>query len=243
MIGELLGISKIKDIQNNSVWVEFNSTLPVNIKVLEAQNFGRYKMLVGNKTLFVKSQKELKKHTNYWGELKKDKNGVINISNLLERPNFFEEDEEYFFDYREIDTIEYKDKFYDKILMKLINSKDKKEFLYFTNILVALCDDIVLFPFIRDNKFYLLQYKIIKNNFIKFYFLSENLGPISGEIEKIEDNFFINLYIYYNKTLLFLKEFLQMEQKIQKYMKIYFHISKNIEPIFTFSNNLLDKKI
>jgi predicted DNA-binding protein (UPF0251 family) len=87
-------INKIASIQKtaNNQTKEFNSTLPVTIKVISQSGPLRYLLELGNTKLSTKSLKELEIGSSYWGELNKKTKSSINLSKLIKKPKILQQD-------------------------------------------------------------------------------------------------------------------------------------------------------
>ncbi len=202
---------------------EFNATLPVKIEVKKEINPIRYLIKLGNRELETKSSVPLKPGKKYFAEIK-EHNAKIQISNLKPIPKLLEILEKIDF-HKKLTQFNKKE-----ILTKLANSDSKTEFIFYTNMLMAYHEKIYHF-IINEKKKALLQYKYSKKR-VKFYAVFNHLGEIEGEITDIS----LTLYSPYNATLLLIKTY---ENELDLNLIL---IKKEVNPIYGFSENLLNLK-
>ena len=249
MLTAINNIAKIDSIFSQVISARFNSTLPISLKVLEQIDPNRYLLTLGNKTVETKSHTPLEKGASYWGEFKNSKENILQISNLLKKPDFEQKKEsKILFTFNQLNEIFSKDKpkkaLKETILQKMSLTDDKKDFMQLGNMLLSLEENIFFIPFAYEKRRYFFQFKkkqkndiVKKEKAIEFYASFKNLGPVKG-IVKSADNFKkVILYLYYEKSKRFLKEqmkYLDMQSEL--------HISKDIEPLFESCEKLLDIK-
>jgi len=168
-------LGKILKTLNRFSSVEFNSSLPVKVEIKKEINPITYLIKLGNKETETKSHIPLKVGKKYFAQIKEMKHS-IQITNLKPYPKLLET----------IESIPLKKGFIefkkDEIINNMINAKDKNEFLFFSNILLALDKKIYHFA-INDEKKALIQFKYSKNR-VLFYAVFMNLGEIEGEINE-----------------------------------------------------------
>lgn len=229
-------ISKLSNIQNASAnSLRFNGTLPINIKVLEKQGFGRYKLKLGNRDFTTKSQKDLEVGSMYWGNFGEGKDGIITISNLYKKPDFLQNDS----DFLDIEMSDFLTQLKDvnspistikEWLLENLGKKEtsKNEFKIYAKMLFALKKGVIFLPLKHNGIGNIIQIKP-QYGFSEFYCCFDNLGVMRGffkeEIERID--------VLFNKTLYFLKK-ANIANSI--------HINKNIEPLFEDDNLMLNLK-
>jgi len=203
---------------------EFNTKLPVKIEIKNQIDEFNYLINLGNKKDLITKSKIKLLPGKYFANIK-EFSGNVQISNLKPLPKLALLLENL--------NIKFKDKALNKdaVLNHLANSVSKNEFLFFTNVLLALQKKIHHFV-ITEKKKALMQYKFNKNK-LQFYAVFNNLGEIEGEI------FSNNLYIYspYKNVLRLINE---NSNEINLYVKTF--LKKDIKPIYEFSENLLNLK-
>ncbi len=221
--------------------VEFNSKLPITIEVLENIFFDEYILKIGTQKIKSKSEKKLESSKKYWTELSRSSSGSILISNLIKQPEFLI-NLEYFFEIENLrDLKKLLNRDYKKIILKLLaDSKSKSEFLFFTNILLALKEEVYTIPIKDKNstRYLFLQYKFSINS-IEFYVVLKNLAPISGELNL--KNFSLKINCSYENSLNILKK--RVSELKDKFTKIEFNLKSDIEPLYDFKKSLLDLKV
>ena len=222
--------------------VEFNSKLPITIEVLEKIFFDEYILKIGTKKIKSKSAKKLESKKKYWTELSRSKSGSIIITNLIKQPEFLI-NLEYFFEIENLkDLKKLLNRDYKRIILKLLaDSKSKSEFLFFTNILLALKEEIYTIPIkdINSSRYLFLQYKFINMDIVKFYVVLKNLAPISGELNLKDLTLKINCS-YENSLNILKKRVLELKES---FSKIEFNLNSDIEPLYDFKKSLLDLKV
>ncbi len=250
MITAIRDIAKIEGVLNRFQTIEFNATLPVSLKVLEKLEQNRYLLLIGNKTTQTKSLIPLEENREYWGDFKYSKENILQLSNLLKKPDFEQKklSKEIFFKFEELEKIFSKESpkksFKENILQKLSVSENRQDFIQLSNMLLALREDIFFIPIEYEQRRYFFQFKkkqkndIVKKEFtISFYASFKNLGPIKGEIKKVKDFTKLTIYTYYEKSMRFLKKEIK-ELDFDCEIKL----SKDISPLFQSGEKLLDIK-
>jgi len=203
---------------------EFNTSLPIKVEIKKQLNELNYLINLGNKKDLITKSKVKLFPGKYFASIK-ELNGFIQIKDLkpipklavlLEKINF-----------------EFKEKNLEKtsILHYLANASSKEEFLFFTNILLAMQKKIYHY-FINKKKKALLQYKFNKNK-LKFYAVFNNLGEIEGEIFLNS----VNIYSPYKEVLKLINE-----NSNQINLKVNTFLKKDIKPLFEFNENLINLK-
>lgn len=162
--------------------VLLNNSLPLTIKVLEKTSFNRYLLKFGNKTLSTKSLKSLVVGSEYWGEISQNGN-LIAVSNLIQKPDIG-----YLLENGSniIEKIIYEKSlksFYELCLNMLMSSDDKEHFALWTDIFMALSENIIHIPFIYENSPQLFQLKKSGCR-VQIYLIFLNFGPLIFTYEK-----------------------------------------------------------
>ncbi|WP_024955122.1 hypothetical protein [Sulfurospirillum arcachonense] len=239
MIRTISKLSKIEASKNSSNPMRFNGSLPINIVVLKTLTMNRYKLLLGSREFTTKSQKKLESGAKYWGNFGESKNGIITISNLVKKPNFLQNDENFL----DIDVMKFLEELIkvesplstlkEWLLENLANEETQKDtFKLFSEMLLALKEGIIHLPLKQKEKANLLQIRLAPNH-IEFYCAYENLGPIIGTI----DDEILDLKVLFHKTHSFLTKELR-KSKISANISI----NQQIEPLYTSDKLILDLK-
>jgi hypothetical protein len=231
----------------------FNSVLPTTIEVLEDQYGGKYKLLIGNKTISAKSEQELSLGSLYWGTLKESKiSSVIKLSNLIKQPSIVKNMNilprlDSFSMLNLLSSSSFSMDFKSFILENMSNTNSKFEFMYLLNILQGVGDNIFSFVLNYGSKDTLFQFKKRKNRKkdfkdnsinIDFYAAFENLGPVEGYIESVDDTKRVTLYLHYEDSIKFLKrELRSLDIEAVVYKK-----DSIINPLIDIKPALLDIK-
>lgn len=239
MIKTISKLSQINSTRSENSHLRFNGSLPISITVLKSLGLDRYKLLLGTKNFTTKSQRKLENGAKYWGSFGEGKNGIVTISNLTKKPSFLQNDEEFL----DIESTEFLNQltqvespistFKEWILENLSNEKTKEtEFNVFTQMLLALKEEIIHLPLKQNKTLNILQIKA-SHNHTEFYCAFENLGPMLGMFK----NGILNLEVYFNKTQYFLAKELKTSDIVTN-----ISINKQIEPFFSFDKLILDLK-
>jgi len=203
---------------------EFNATLPVKIEVKKEINPIRYLIKLGNREVETKSNLPLIVGKKYFAQINEYKSS-IQISNLKPFPEILEI----------LEKISFKEKLIKfskkEILQHLANSNSKTEFIFFTNILLALQEKIYHL-IINEKKKALMQYKYSKNR-VKFYAVFNHLGEIEGEITVDS----LTIYSPYKATLQLIEQY-KDELTLNVFLK-----QTEVKELFNFSENLLNLKV
>ena len=220
---------------------EFNATLPITIQVKKQINPIRFMIQLGRKEIEVKSYTPLEVGKNYKAIINQT-DSKIEIKNLTKLPNIFN---------KFPDTIEYSvddllkdnplkstEKYKTFLMHHLANASSKEEFIFFSQMLLALDQDIKHLFIKEGNKKSLIQIKPKKQK-ISFYAYFSSLGGIGGDIFLSNEEIYLNLMVEFQNSLEFLKNYideLKMNVSItQQKIKPLFEISEN--------NNLLNLKV
>ncbi|AQW81426.1 hypothetical protein [Campylobacter pinnipediorum] len=190
-------IQKIQKITNDKIsTISLNTSLPVSLFVSEKISFNRYILKFRNKELVTKSAKRLKVGAKYWGEIKSASDNIV-INNLYEKPDFLDCGlENGIFLIERLVSEEDIKWLYEEIIKNLSSNINKDEFEIYTNILLALNQNIIHIPFIYNDNFNLFQFKKDKNkaymylvflNFapLLFEFVDGNLDTIKTPFQKV----------------------------------------------------------
>ena len=223
-----LNISKLgrvlKTLNRLEGITEFNATLPVKIEIKKQINPIRYLIKLGNREIETKSYVPLMVGKKYFAQIKENKNS-LNISNLKPLPEILEL----------LEKVEIKKNIThfskEKILQHIANSNSKLEFIFYTNILMAL-NQKIYHLIINEKKKALLQYKYQKNK-VKFYAVFNHLGEIEGEITTTS----LTIFSPFITTINLIDNF-----KDELNLKLFLY-KKEITPIYIFSENLLNLKV
>jgi len=215
--------------------MRFNSSLPISIEVLEKLNFDRYKLLLGTKEFTTKSQKELEQGAKYWGSFGKGKAGIITISNLIKKPSFLQK-ENCFLDidlgefFTQLSKVPSPISTFKEWVLENLAKKEttKEEFLIYSDILLALKEEIIHLPLRYNSNATILQVKLSRN-YMEFYCAYENLGALKGYV----NGEMLELEVLFNQTLYFLKSV---------GIASHISISKPIDPLFSSDRVMLDLK-
>lgn len=200
---------------------EFNENLPLKIEIKKQLDEYNYLINLGNKKEII-SKSFVKLNPGKYFAFVKESGNKIKITDLKELPkilSFFEK-------------IEIKEKNITKevILKHLSNAISKNEFIFFTNMLLALNQKI--YHYIDKEKKALIQYKYKKNK-IKFYALFNNLGEIEGELYPNR----VIIYSPFQNSLNLIKEYSDTIR-----FEVITVLKKEIKPLFEFKENLIDLK-
>jgi len=203
---------------------EFNTSLPVKIEIKKQIDELNYLINLGNKKDLITKSKIKLLPGKYFASIK-ELNSFIQIKDLKPLPKLAVLLEKINFDFKE--------KHLDKntIMHHLANAISKEEFLFFTNILLALQKKIYHF-FINEKKKALLQCKFNKNK-LQFYAVFNNLGEIEGEIYLNS----VNIYSPYKEVLKLINE-----NSNEINLKVNTFLKKDIKPLFEFNENLINLK-
>jgi len=225
-----LNISKLgkvlKTLNRVSDVSEFNSTLPVKIEVKKQLNPIRYLIKLGNREVETKSSLPLIIGKKYFAQIKENRT-KLQISNLREIPQILEMLEK--INVKSTDKTQTFTK--HEILNTLANSSNKYEFIFFTNMLLAL-EQNIHHLIINQQKKALMQYKYTKKR-VKFYAIFNHLGEMEGEIT--------------SDTLTISSPYISTLQLIELYkdeldLKVVLY-KKDTKPLYNFSENLLNLKV
>ncbi|WP_457564721.1 hypothetical protein [Caminibacter sp.] len=213
----------LKNLNRVSTPIEFNATLPVKIEIKKQLNPITYLIKLGNRETETKSYIPLEVGKKYMAQIKELKHS-IRISNLKPLPKMLEILEKTdlpkgFSEFKKDDVIKH-----------IANTKDKNEFLFFANILLAMEKKIYHFS-INEEKKALIQFKYSKNK-VSFYAIFQNLGEIEGEISENS----ATIYSPFENVINLIKRF---EDEIGLNIKTKL---KNTKPLYIFSDKLLDLK-
>ena len=216
-------VGKLLKTFNKFQTLEFNTSLPVKIEVKEKLNDIKYLIKMGKKEVITKSFVPLEKGK-YFAMVKEIGN-TLKISNLRPLPKIALLLEKIKFkSNNEVITKEH-------ILTHLSNAQNKEEFLFFTNILIAMQQKKIYHLIINEKKKALLQYKYSKNR-LKFYAVFNNLGEIEGEIY----NNNLDIYSPYKNTIELIKKYCNL---IDLDINVFL---KDVKPLYEFNNSLLNLK-
>lgn len=233
MINTLSKLSSINAPTSKANPLRFNGSLPITIEVLQVFSMDRYKLLLGTREFTTKSHKKLEQGKKYWGSFGENKDGIITISNLLEKPSFLQNNASFlelesFNILKELEnTTSLLNDFHESILENLAKDETQKDtFKTLSRMLLALKDGVVHLPVKHNGKPHLLQFKYEQDSLL-FYIGFENLGPIKGRILKDNGNISLNIEVLFEKSIYFLKKELK---KLE--IDTYISLNKNINPLY-----------
>ncbi len=235
MMNNISKLSKIDANVNTKSSMRFNGSLPINIEVIKTLSMNRYKLLLGTKEFTTKSQKKLERGAKYWGSFGEGKAGIITISNLCKKPNFLQSDSG-FLDIElseflaQISLVQSPLSTFKEWLIENLEKDDikKDKFIIFSDMLLALKENIIHLPLKHNGKTTLLQIKL-NSSYMEFYCAFENLGPMHSYISKGV----FNLDVLYEQTYYFLKK---------SNIATNISILKPIEPLYNSDKLILDLK-
>lgn len=249
MVNVIKSIAKI-DTNIQQGITQFNSTLPMSITVVSQSGPLRYLLKIGNSTLSTKSLKSLDIGSSYWGILKNSKNKSINLSNLIKKPYFLQDDNiPFFYTYSELiellDNKNSKYLFKTSLVQRLGKCINKNEFTFITNLLNALNDNIFVIPYIYDNNSNIFQFRYKKRNssiqelqyIVDFFATFSNLGAIRGKI--VIDNSYkqLSIEVQFEQSQNLLQSHID---SLQGFDRVKVSLSEVIQPIYKFKDRLLE---
>lgn len=246
MISKLANISHIFHAATKEK--HFNASLPLTIKVLAKLKGDLYLLQIGTQKIETKSHKELLIGGRYWGEMGKSSLGHIALRNLVMQPqilqsfqhsplNFSIDDLKSLFLEEQTEESNIFEDFKDFILQKLATASSKSEFLFLSNMLLALKSGVL--NLIIGEKENILQVKKNATNKIKFTAIMPILGMIEGEITHQNHDNILDIKVLYEST----KEILEKNfENIRGFKVGAIRIDQNIKPMYEFKEQLLDIK-
>lgn len=246
MISKLANISHIFHAATKEK--HFNASLPLTIKVLAKLKGDLYLLQIGTQKIETKSHKELLIGGRYWGEMGKSSLGHIALRNLVMQPqilqsfqhsplNFSIDDLKSLFLEEQTEESNIFEDFKDFILQKLATASSKSEFLFLSNMLLALKSGVL--NLIIGEKENILQVKKNATNKIKFTAIMPILGMIEGEITHQNHDNILDIKVLYEST----KEILEKNfENIRGFKVGVIRIDQNIKPMYEFKEQLLDIK-
>lgn len=227
----------------------FNASLPLTIKVLAKLKGDLYLLQIGSQKIETKSHKELLIGGRYWGEMGKSSLGHIALRNLVMQPQIlqsFQHSPLHFSidDLKSLFSLEEQteesnifEDFKDFILQKLANASSKNEFLFLSNMLLALKSGVL--NLIVGEKENILQVKKIATNKVRFTAIMPILGMIEGEITHQNQDNILDIKVLYEST----KEILEKNLEDIRGFKVgVIRLDQNIKPMYEFKEQLLDIK-
>jgi hypothetical protein len=229
-------IGKIMKATNRlNMPTEFNSTLPLTIKVKKQLNPIRYMLQLGRKEVEVKSYNKLEVGANYKAMINQT-NNKIEIKNLSKLPEIFNKMPNNL-NYTIDDLIKdnpLKDNTHYKnfLLNHLTNATTRDEFIFLSQLLLAENQQIKHLFINEKKKRALMQIKYKKNR-LKFYGFFENLGAIGGEMF-LADSIYLNLMVEFQNSLILI------QNNIDELRGMVVNIKQEkIKPVFEISDNSL----
>ncbi|RUM65870.1 MAG: hypothetical protein DSZ06_04340 [Sulfurospirillum sp.] len=265
MIRVLSELSRLNSISNLGKVVKgeinFNTTLPISIKVKEQVKSNLFMLDIGRKEqIQTKSELPLDVGKKYWGILKQEpKSKSVSISNLFIQPKILQsklDQGNLRFDIQTLKNVlesnNPKETIKQNLLHQLSTATSKEQFLLTTNLLNALQDNLFSFVLTHNQKETFFQFKKQKskkrekkdqqddnqNGSIEFYAAFENLGPLEGVVELIDGISHLTIYLFYENSL----EFLKNELKNLSFETNLYKKKGKIYPLYEYGNSLLDLK-
>ncbi|MCE3037266.1 hypothetical protein LW135_05405 [Helicobacter sp. faydin-H20] len=243
MIQKITSLSQ--SISKLSHQKDFNNTLPVLLNVLEKQGKDLYKIKIGNLTTQTKSQKDLIVGAQYFANLQKSSIGTLLLNQLTPYPKNLEilQDSPLKLSFQNLKEIfskgeDFIGEWKEFLLNQFSDAPDKNSFLFFGNLLLSLQKNVISFNIYEDKKNYFLQLEKRQEESLGFYALYPNLGPLSGVVYKtLEKDIGLNLQASFESTKNLLKNH---TKDLKLFHRIEISLQKNIEPLYHFTQNLLD---
>ncbi|WP_223810166.1 MULTISPECIES: hypothetical protein [unclassified Campylobacter] len=193
-----------------------NSTLPIQMKVLDSSYKGHYTLLLNHKKISTKSLIELEVGAEYLAELYTDKGGILQFKNLSKRPNLlpFEEGLSVI-----VALLETKINFKDFVINSICECKNRQKYQILKEMLFASYENIYHIPFIFENKACLFQMR--KNeNFIELYLYFSVFGALKIIIDK--------------KGVSIFTPFLKVQKFLNKHLEYNVLHDNKLKPLYTF---------
>lgn len=199
----------------NNIPTMINAALPVIIKVIEHTSWNRYKLKFGTTTLSTKSMVPLDVGSEYYANINSQNGGVISINGLIKRMNddFLENGTNLIENLLEDCDITL---FKEKIKNELVNSKNQDEFKIYSQMLLALQDNVISVPFFHDKRYGLFQIKFGTQT--QFYLLFGSFAPL---LALINGNKFIKITTPYASFSRALGQVLDCEYTTEKIMPLW----------------------
>lgn len=242
MIGKLQKLSQVL-AKSASSTASYNASLPLLIRVVSKLKGDLYLLQVGTQTIQTKSHKELMVGERYWGEMGKSSLGHIVLRNLIHQPKIIE----YFhhsplqFSLQDLENLG-KEKdifegFKDFLAHRLGEAQSKEEFLFLSNMLLALKNGVL--NLVIGEKEDILQIKRIGQNKVRFSAIMPLLGIIEGEICLGGSNVgkILELKVMYESTKIALEKHLDL---LQGFGVTQIVVDSRITPLYEFKQSLLD---
>jgi hypothetical protein len=211
---------------------EFNASLPVKIEVKKEINPITYLIKLGKREVETKSKLPLKEGEKFFAEIKEHKSG-IKITNLKKYPKILELLEKIHINEKEKNLSKklFEDK-KEEIISHISRAETKEEFIFFSNLLIALDKNIRHLIIAGKKEKALLQYKKEKNR-LTFYAVFKHLGELEGIVEKNK----LTIFSSFDTTINLIKKHAnELDMEVEA-------IKKNPDPLYFFTNSLLDIKV
>ncbi len=259
VLSELTRLSGVSALSSKPVeGVKFNASLPVVMQVKEQTKPEHYLLDIGRqKEVRTQSKIPLEVGSRYWTNLKEDpKTKSVVLSNILKLPVHLQAKNRAFLPkipLQELSTLFESDTPKVTLKMQLLHqlsqANSKAQFVTIMQTIHALEMNLFTTLLSHRSKETLFEFRKRKKRpkryqeskayvAIDFYAAFENLGPIEGVIEQIEDRTRLNLYLFYENSLKLLeKELKSLDLETNLYQK-----EGKIYPLFELANSLLDLK-
>lgn len=240
MIGKLQKLSQVL-AQSATSKASYNASLPMLIRVVSKLKGDLYLLQVGTQKFQTRSHKELFIGERYWGEMGKSTLGHIVLRNLVHQPKIIE----YFqhsplrFSVQDLQNLgkekDIFEDFKDFLAHRLSEAQSKEEFLFLSNMLLALKSGVL--NLVIGEKEDILQIKRIGQNKVRFSAIMPILGIIEGEISFYDGRNILDMKVLYESTRVVLEKNLDLLSGFELRQII---VDARIQPLYEFHKSLLD---
>jgi hypothetical protein len=213
--------------------LHINATLPISLKVLSKKPFNRYELLLGKREISTKSQRELKVGYYYWGELHSAKGGIMQLSNLIQKPEVLQKESVFDIDFESFLKLVKSNSLREFLVKKIKDSKSKDEFELYANSLLALSNGIFSYIFKKNGYTSMIELRGLNKAF-EGYIADSNFGPISFFADFNKGAFYVKCA--YERVAFVFKE--SLSDFIDDII-----IDKNIKPMFIRPKSEFNLKI
>lgn len=229
----LKSFSKIKKAIS-AAQMTYNAALPVSIKVISKLQDDNYMLEVGANMIESKSYKPLEIGAMYWAQMGKSSLGHITLNHLSLQPSILHHANAITYTMQDLERLgENEDVFLgfrDFVLYELSKAEDKKTFIFFSNMLLALSEGIMHFLITHNGKNAILQMQNSAKG-IQFSAIVSNLGIINGEL--LDST--LNVKVMFEGTKIALES-----SPLDNINNLHITLDSNLAPLFNFRSNLLD---
>lgn len=227
----------IKYINNLLKTTRFNNQLLIPIKIIKKTDFDKYELLIGNKKISTTSHISLDEGASYWAELLPSKESHIQLSNLKKKPDILQLDK--FPLAFELDSIleilklDNPSEYIKQIALEGLSDSDtKNEFEFFMNLLSSIEQKVLSMPFIYNNRYNILQLAPKKQS-LDFFITTNNLGIIKGNILKDNNNFILNISIFFKNGYDYVSSHIK-NLISEHFLQVNIHLEDELYPLFSF---------